>query len=181
MCIRDRLLIKELSVFAKFNKVSFVKIKQDVYGLISRKDHLLNAFLSNNYFELSLSREDNSKDEASIDANAWAISNKILGNLFLTINESKKFRPNEINYDYLRVSFDKGCYRGQEIVARMKYLGVDRRKFCILIIKNGFDLPKTVKIVGETLKADDLIIFNAILKKEDIKNIQNLDPVLYLE
>ena len=63
----------------------------------------------------------------------------------------------------------------------MKYLGVDRRKFCILIIKNGFDLPKTVKIVGETLKADDLIIFNAILKKEDIKNIQNLDPVLYLE
>ena len=48
-------------------------------------------------------------------------------------------------------------------------------------MKNGFDLPKTVKIVGETLKADDLIIFNAILKKEDIKNIQNLDPVLYLE
>ena len=177
----EELLIKELSVFAKFNKVSFVKIKQDVYGLVSRKDHVLNAFLSNDYFELSISLEDNSKDEASVEANAWDISNKILGNLFLTINESKKFRPNEINYDYLRVSFDKGCYRGQEIVARMKYLGVDRRKFCILIIKNGFDVPETVKIVGETVKADDLIIFNAILKKEDIKNIRNLDPVLYLE
>ena len=42
----EELLIKELSVFAKFNKVSFVKIKQDVYGLISRKDHLLNSYLS---------------------------------------------------------------------------------------------------------------------------------------
>ena len=148
---------------------------------MSKKDHVLNAFLSNDYFELSISLEDNSKQRASIETSTWDISNKILGNLFLTINESKKFRPNEINYDYLRVSFDKGCYRGQEIVARMKYLGVDRRKFCILIIKNGFDLPETVKIVGETVKADDLIIFNAILKKEDIKNIQNLDTVLFLE
>ena len=177
----EELLIKELSVFAKFNKVSFVKIKQSVYGHVSKKDNVSNAFLSNDYFELSISLEDNSKQRASIEASTWDISNKILGNLFLTINESKKFRPNEINYDYLRVSFDKGCYRGQEIVARMKYLGVDRRKFCILIIKNSLDLPETVKVVGETVKANNLIIFNAILKKEDIKNIQNLDTVLFLE
>ena len=63
----------------------------------------------------------------------------------------------------------------------MKYIGVDRRKFCILIIKNSLDLPETVKVVGETVKANNLIIFNAILKKEDIKNIQNLDTVLFLE
>ena len=177
----EELLIKELSVFAKFNKVSFVKIKQDVYGHVSKKDDVLNAFLSNDYFELSISFEDDSKQRASIETSAWDISNKILGNLFLTMNESKKFRPNEINYDYLRVSFDKGCYRGQEIVARMKYLGVDRRKFCILIIKNSLDLPEKVKVVGDTVKANNLIIFNAILKKEDIKNIQNLDTVLFLE
>ena len=36
---------------------------------------------------------------------------------------SQKFRVNELGYnldDY--VSFDKGCYRGQEIIARINYL-----------------------------------------------------------
>ena len=40
-----------------------------------------------------------------------------------------KYRPNELNYDKTRVSFTKGCFRGQEIVARVHYLGVNRREF----------------------------------------------------
>lgn len=37
---------------------------------------------------------------------------------------SEKFTPHELNYPQLGfVSFDKGCYKGQEIIARMQYLG----------------------------------------------------------
>ena len=43
------------------------------------------------------------------------------------------YRPLELNYDKLRVSFTKGCFRGQEIIARMHYLGVNRRTFCTVI------------------------------------------------
>ena len=42
---------------------------------------------------------------------------------------SNKFRANELGYkfeDY--ISYDKGCYRGQEIIARLTYLGKKVKK-----------------------------------------------------
>ena len=35
-----------------------------------------------------------------------------------------KFRPQELGYDLEKfISYEKGCYRGQEIIARVTYLG----------------------------------------------------------
>ena len=35
-----------------------------------------------------------------------------------------KFRPQELGYDLGKfISYEKGCYRGQEIIARVTYLG----------------------------------------------------------
>lgn len=45
----------------------------------------------------------------------------------------EQFTPHEINYHELGgVSFDKGCYTGQEIVARMHYLGKLKTKLVLL-------------------------------------------------
>lgn len=42
---------------------------------------------------------------------------------------SEKFTPHELNYHNLGfISFDKGCYKGQEIIARMHYLGKLKKK-----------------------------------------------------
>lgn len=42
---------------------------------------------------------------------------------------SGKFTPHELNYHELGfVSFTKGCYKGQEIIARMQYLGKLKKK-----------------------------------------------------
>ena len=39
-------------------------------------------------------------------------------------DSSGKYRINEIGYDFQKfVSYEKGCYRGQEIIARLTYLG----------------------------------------------------------
>ena len=80
----------------------------------------------------------NYKNKNSINLDMWNAANKILGILHLDKSDSGKFRPLEINFDKHRVSFEKGCFRGQEIVARMKYLGIDRRKFCTFIVNNDF-------------------------------------------
>ena len=93
------------------------------------------------------------------------MAHKIAKILFLDIESVKKYRPLEINFDNLRVSFDKGCYRGQEIVARMKYLGVDRRKFSTLITKNTYKVNESIKIVGKKIKANDFIYLTLSLKK----------------
>ena len=117
-------------------------------------------------------------EASSINENEWILAHKIAKILFLDIESVKKYRPLEINFDNLRVSFDKGCYRGQEIVARMKYLGIDRRKFSTLITKNTYKVNESVKIVGKKIKANDLQVFNAIIKKDDINSIINEDAVI---
>ena len=91
-----------------------------------------------------------------------------------------KYRPLEINYDNLRVSFDKGCYRGQEIVARMKYLGIDRRKFCTLVVNNNFELSQKIKIIGKIIKLDELKVFNAIIKRDEIDQVKKSKDILEL-
>ena len=56
---------------------------------------------------------------------------------------SEKYRLNEIGYESTKyVSYEKGCYRGQEIIARLKYLGKTTKKAvifpgCVNSIFNG--------------------------------------------
>ena len=193
----DHILIRELTPFAKFSNVKFKKTDEVVIGSISPKNNSEEPFLSNDYCQLSINiNTDLNTFEDSISAPQWEAANKILGNLMLRFpHETEKFRPLEINYDKLRVSFDKGCYRGQEIVARMKYLGVDRRKFCTFITEEHFirdmrpepiidqdsksrNKKKLFKPVGSYVWLDDMnvCIFNAIVKKDDLPKLIDLLP-----
>ncbi|MDH4125898.1 MAG: hypothetical protein OEW64_04175 [Gammaproteobacteria bacterium] len=47
----------------------------------------------------------------------------------ISLAQSEKFTPHMLNLDLLNiVSLDKGCYPGQEIVARTHYRGVSKRR-----------------------------------------------------
>ena len=169
-------LIDELAPFAKFNSVTFEENKSKVIGMISNTNEKLKAFAKNDHFSTYVYILSNkTKHDASISYENWEAGNKILGNYFLESDDIGKFRPLELNYDKLRVSFDKGCYRGQEIVARMKYLGIDRRSFLTFITSNEFDASEDIKIVGQKIEIDDKYVFNGIVKKDLIPDIQN-DP-----
>ncbi len=60
--------------------------------------------------------------------------NQLLANLRAGIPEirqaqSEKFTPHMLNLDLLgAISFDKGCYTGQEVVARTHYRGATKRR-----------------------------------------------------
>ena len=57
-------------------------------------------------------------------------------------NQSDKFLPQELNLDRgAGLSFEKGCYPGQEIIARVKYRGTVKRTLKKLKSKNICDLP----------------------------------------
>ena len=82
----------------------------------------------------------NIKFNDSINLSQWEAANKILGNLYLKSKDTEKYRQLEIKYDELRVSFDKGCYRGQEIVARMHY----RAKKLPRLLTKSIDKNETI-------------------------------------
>ena len=162
------ILMDDLSPYSKFFDVTFKLTDQLVIGSIF-KDGEIKPFLKNDHFSLKvqISHEKN-KLNKSIQLKEWLTANKILRNYSLSIDDVNKYRPLELNYDLLRVSFDKGCYRGQEVVARMRYLGVDRRRFSTVITKTNYKIEKEFKLVGEKIVLKDFVIFNAIIKREDL-------------
>ena len=173
------MFIDELNVFAKFSSVKFKKLDKKVIGEISKIDSSKGCYLKNDRFQLNVyTKESGFSFESTISLEQWNVANKILGVFFLAVEDSLKFRPIEINFDKQRVSFDKGCYRGQEIVARMEYLGLNRRKFCTFISKESFSEHPNIKIIGETVVLNNSKIFNGIVKRKDLAEIENNHEII---
>jgi folate-binding protein YgfZ len=60
---------------------------------------------------------------------AWALSAIHAGVPDITLKTQEQFVPQMVNFELLGgVNFKKGCYPGQEIVARSQYLGKLKRR-----------------------------------------------------
>ena len=68
---------------------------------------------------------------SGIDADALETTSIRQGIPWLNPETSGRFLPQELNLDHLdAVSFTKGCYPGQEIIARLRYRGAVKRRLC---------------------------------------------------
>lgn len=83
--------------------------------------------------------------------NAWQLHLIQQGVAFVGEALTEKLLPHELNYDLIGgVSFNKGCYKGQEIVARMEYRGKPKTRTFALRIDGNSELK-----VGEKLTLGD--------------------------
>ena len=59
--------------------------------------------------------------DTKLDTSNWDLDEILSLNFEVSEKSSGLYTPHELSYDKNRVDFDKGCYTGQEIVARMHY------------------------------------------------------------
>jgi folate-binding protein YgfZ len=84
---------------------------------------------------------------SSIDAENWKSQELRLGIAWLDSSTTEKFIPQMLGEDHIgALSFSKGCYPGQEIVARARYLGKVKRKPLIVTAKGQVQLENTSKL-----------------------------------
>ena len=122
-------LISELEIFARFSKVELIESQVNIIGEVSDKKNEW-TFLKNKFGNLGIKLSDNlDLNLPKTTSERWQVLNLLSNNLLLTESYLGKYRPDEIMYDDLRVSFTKGCFRGQEIIARIKYRG--KKKYSI--------------------------------------------------
>jgi folate-binding protein YgfZ len=175
----SNVFVEELLPFAKFFGVTFKETDQYVKVSILKNNEKF-LFIKNNYFGLSAQitaiRE---HIDQPIVMEDWKVANALIKNYPLSAEDVGKYRPLEIFYDQLRVSFDKGCYRGQEIVARMKYLGVDRRSFSTVISEESYEINSNMKLVSSEVFYKGYKIFNCSIKKDSLEMVEN-DPLVEL-
>ena len=165
--------VDDLAPYAKFYGVTFEQEDKSVLGHINKNLNRTGteiSYLVNKNFFLELEiAETESPIANKISLNDWQIANKLALNHSFSLDNVGLYRPLELNYDKLRVSFDKGCFRGQEIIARMHYLGVNRRSFCTIIEDGGYPSEFNIEAIGNTLFYENYKIYNCFIK-DDIKN-----------
>ncbi len=70
-----------------------------------------------------------SADEAGVRTEDWRLERLQAGLADIRKPQSEQFTPHMLNLDLLdAISFDKGCYTGQEVVARTHYRGATKRR-----------------------------------------------------
>jgi len=192
--------IEKLSMYILMSKVN-IEIMRDihVYGVIGKA---ANTFIKENNLNLySVMKSDdvwilnNSKDEikgltvlskmagATLQKTSHFNANHFLdikkGMIRITMESKEKYIPQVLNLEDLNgISYKKGCYTGQEIVARTHYLGKIKKKLVLfscsstsLKIENKiFDEGK--EVVGEILtnafENDDSYLYLAVIRLDGI-------------
>lgn len=91
------------------------------------------------------------------------IENKIA---IIDKESSEKFIPQMLNLDILdAVSFSKGCYTGQEVIARVQHRGKIKQRMFIINDENQSHIPIGSEIQNESKKVGTVVISALINEK----------------
>ena len=153
------LIIEKLNLYKFMSDVSFQDLTKEffLYGLID--EEIPDSFRLARNMDILLSKE----EVNSMDYELWerdCIERMIPEVLQIT---SEKFIPQALNLDIAEfgVSFTKGCYPGQEVVARMHYLGEPKRRLFRftsrfeVLVGDSLDVTdsKSLKSSGQVIRA----------------------------
>jgi len=104
------------------------------------------------------------------DARVFEALSVAAGIPHITAAHSNEYVPQMLNWQALGgIDFRKGCYMGQEVVARTKYLGKNKRGAFIFRLGAGVPLPADAMVekkIGENWRRGGAVIRSAILGEE---------------
>ena len=102
--------------------------------------------------------EDNSIQ--SINENDWILADIKRGLAIIEKKNSEKYIPQMINLDLLEgISFSKGCYTGQEVVARVQHRGkIKQRMFYITFESNSNEIDAQSEVMCDDKKVGSIVI-----------------------
>ena len=169
-------VITRLKMFVVISDVKIEDVSEQYLQIGLINENHKNAFKMNDNLSLLIVVNDQKHEEISTHQDEWikaCIDNNI-PEVFLSTSE--KFVPQMLNLDIdeFGVNFSKGCYPGQEVVARLHYLGEAKRRLFAFKseheIKVGDSLycasSKTAKARGNRYKGSGLVVnsvkFNSI-------------------
>ena len=164
------IFLNEITKFLPFYKVSAELLSSKVIGVVKKKDQAMlsneHLILSSDVATLSLlidTDKRNLDNDVAISLDNWYINRKIMGDHQIELDETGKYRPHELGQHNTRVSFNKGCFKGQEIIARMEYLGKLKKETRLIVHSNKKEVSKFI-IIGQSYK-DKEKIFSSCLGK----------------
>jgi len=119
------------------------------------------------------------------ESTAWKSNTILAGEPCINASNTEMFVPQMVNLDLLGgINFKKGCYTGQEIVARMHYLGKLKQRMFLCNIESESDpnLVSGEKILSAGKKAGNIVcasnsekVVLAVIRRELAQGILECD------
>lgn len=124
----SEIVTQKLTMFKMMSDVTIENLSDSIIQLGLIDESLGGAYKLNNQQSIALVE---TLDGVELnDANEWEVACIAKSIPEVTLTTSEKFVPQMLNLDIdeVGVSFTKGCYPGQEVVARLHYLGKAKRR-----------------------------------------------------
>jgi folate-binding protein YgfZ len=152
---RDSLLSAWCNPKGRVISLMTVTVLPDGYALSVPADLTDELIKRLTMFRFRSKVEFNVDDEISREEATFGIENGIP---WIGAEQSEKFTPHMLNLDLLdAINLDKGCYTGQEIVARTHYKGATKRRTLRfesdISVSAGDDVLAGDRKIGEVLNA----------------------------
>ena len=163
--------------------------KEDCYVLNNTSERVSSAIVihkSNDKLD-SLPRFFTSMSFSSLEFNTNKLADMMRGFLRIDMTTKEKYIPQVLNMEILNgISYKKGCYTGQEIVARTHYLGkIKKRIFSIETesesmkygdVIHNIDSESIGEVISNTQDVQSLNISLAILRLDSLDKELNSSP-----
>lgn len=152
-------IIKRLTMFKMMSDVQIGDLSNDIIQLGIIDEDFKGAFKLNDQQSVALAETLNTVELA--DESTWekaCIENTIAE---VTLDTSEQFVPQLLNLDIdeVGVSFTKGCYPGQEVVARLHYLGKSKRRLRMFECKDDLKVgDKLFSLSSKSAKASGVVV-----------------------
>ena len=170
------IFLNEITKFLPFYKVSAEILNNKVIGFTKNKEQVMlpneHLILDSDIAYLTLSIDKNheyQEDSHMLSKESWAINRKIMGDHQIELQETGKYRPHELGQHNTRVSFNKGCFKGQEIIARMEYLGKLKKETRLIAHSNQKEVSEFI-IIGKSYKVQETIFSSCFGKIDSFSN-----------
>ncbi|MEO0573934.1 MAG: hypothetical protein AAF004_00635 [Pseudomonadota bacterium] len=120
-------------------------------------------------------------DSVNGDDTDWREARLVAGVTDIASHATGSFTPHMLNLDAANaISFSKGCYTGQEVVARTQHLGAVKRRVRLLRSATRVDDDQPLDIVGDGKKIGRVVaaagnVIAAVISTNDLNVAMTLD------
>ena len=161
-------IITRLQMFVIMSEVNIEDVSKRFMQIGLLNEANSEGYLINERMSLSIVSKNSDRDETMTDEDEWTKACIDYNIPEVSLKTSEKLVPQMLNLDIdeFGVNFSKGCYPGQEVVARLHYLGKAKRRLFSFTSESEMHLgdnlycanSKAAKARGERYKGSGIIV-----------------------
>ncbi|HCJ87635.1 MAG TPA: folate-binding protein YgfZ, partial [Gammaproteobacteria bacterium] len=153
------IVVQKLTMFKMMSDVDIVDMSDEIIQLGVVDEGFDNAFKLNDQQSVALVEN---VDGVELDNESeWALACIANSVAEVELKTSEKFVPQLLNLDIneVGVNFSKGCYPGQEVVARLHYLGKSKRRMRQFECEGEVNVGDELLVAGsKSAKASGIVV-----------------------